>query len=146
MPYLAAVPTTHDFTLDEVDAAIDFVVANGAEDRGQTLSYSRVFEAAGLPSPQNLHFGGESHLVTTFMEKFHYRCTERSLPPLDSLVVHVGGPREGFPGAGYFRVNRRADPLGERTRAEDQVAAPRFWQAERDECKAWGTRNRRGRT
>jgi hypothetical protein len=135
------------FAVDAVPCdRADFVVAHGAEDRGQTLSYSRIFEAASLPSPQNLHFGGESHLVTAFMEQFHHRCTERRLPPLDSLVVHVAGLREGFPGAGYSRVNGQADPLGERTRAEDQVAATNLWQAQRDECRAWGTRSRRGRS
>lgn len=138
-------PSTHDFDSHQIDAAINFVMENGAEDRAQTLSYSRIFDAAGLPSPQNLHFGGESHLVTAFMERFHYVCKERDLPPLDALVVHVTGPREGFPGAGYFRVNGYADPLAERTKPDDQVAATRFWQAQREECKEWGIRRRRSR-
>lgn len=138
------VPTTHAFTAEQVDVALDFVVQNGAEDRGQTVSYSRVFEAAGLPSPQNLHLGGESELVTSFMERFHYRCTERGLPSLDALVVHVAGPREGFPGRGYFRVNGHVDPLAERAKAEDQVAATLFWEGQRNECRKWGTRSRRG--
>lgn len=144
MPQLAIVPTPHEFTPDQVDAAIDFVMTNGAEDRGQTVSYSRVFEAAGLPSPQNLHFGGESHRVTAFMEQFHYRCARRDLPPLDSFVVHVAGP-EGFPGMGYFRVNGHTDPLAERTRPEAQAAATAFWERQREECRACGTRSRRGR-
>jgi hypothetical protein len=138
------VPTPHEFTPDQVDVAIDFVVTNSAEDRGQTVSYSRVFEAAGLPSPQNLHFGGESKLVSAFMEQFHHRCARRDLPPLDSLVVHVAGPREGFPGIGYFRVNGYADPLAERTRPEAQAAATTFWERQREECRAWGTGSRRG--
>ncbi len=92
-----------DVSMEQVDLAIDFV--NGAEDRAQTISYSRVFDAAGLPPPQDLHFGGESQLVTEFMERFHFRCLERESPPLDALVVHVAGPRTGFPGGGYFRVN-----------------------------------------
>lgn len=138
-------PISHEFTPEQVDEAIDFVVINGAQDRGQTVSYSRLFDAAGLPSPQNLHLGGESHLVTAFMAQFHYRCIERDLPPLDSLVVHVAGQREGFPGAGYFKVNGHDDPLAERTRPEAQVAATTFWQTQRDECKAWGIRSRRGR-
>jgi hypothetical protein len=33
------------------------------------------------------------------------RCMARGLPPLDALVVHVTGQREGRPGAGYVRVN-----------------------------------------
>jgi len=140
------VPIKHEFTVDQLDRAIDFVVLNGAQDRGQTVSYSRLFEAAGLPSPQNLHMGGESHLVTAFMEQFHYRCIERKLPPLDALVVHVAGRREGFPGAGYFRVNGYDDPLAERTKPEAQAAATVFWQAQREECRAWGTKSRRGRT
>jgi hypothetical protein len=67
--------------------------ANGAEDRGQTVNYSRVFEAAGLPPPQELHQGGDSQYVTAFMEGLHNRCLERNLPPLDALVVHVKANR-----------------------------------------------------
>ncbi|MER6591126.1 hypothetical protein ABT214_04560 [Micromonospora purpureochromogenes] len=58
-------PTPREFSEDQVDAAIRYVITNGAEDRGQTISYSRVFVSAGLPPPQDLHFGGESQLVTT---------------------------------------------------------------------------------
>jgi hypothetical protein len=134
----------HDFTDDNVDAAIDFIIENGAEDRGQTISYSRVFEAADLPPPQDLHFGGESQLVTLFMERLHFRCRERTLPPLDALVVHVAGERTGFPGAGYFRVNGQADPLNQRTPATRQVHATVFWDAQKKECRDWGDRSRRG--
>ncbi|MEU5905364.1 hypothetical protein ABZ780_13435 [Micromonospora sp. NPDC047467] len=134
----------HEFTGDQVDAAIDFVISNGAEDRGQTVAYARVFQAAGLPNPQNLHEGGESHLVTEFMAAFHHRCRERQLPPLDSLVVHVGGPRAGFPGAGYFGVNRKPDPRNERATPEAVIASTMFWQTQCDECKRWGVKSRRG--
>jgi hypothetical protein len=130
-----------DVAVDDVDAAIDFVIRNGAEDRGQTVSYSRVFEAAGLRPPQGLHFGGESQLVTLFMERIHSRCIERHLPPLDWLVVHVAEQRAGFPGSGYFRVSKQVDPLSERATAARQ--------AERlplggPECRDWGVRSRRG--
>ncbi|MEW2142662.1 hypothetical protein AB0869_07570 [Micromonospora vinacea] len=135
---------SHEFTNEHVDAAIDFVISNGAEDRGQTISYSRVFEAVGLPNPQNLHDSGDSHLVTTFMAAFHHRCHERQLPPLDALVVHVAGPRVGFPGAGYFRVNRQPDPRGKRVTPEAQAASTRFWETQREECRRWGVRSRRG--
>jgi hypothetical protein len=133
-----------DFSVEQVDNAIDFAVANGAEDRGQTISYSRIFDAAGLPAPQILHFGGESHLVTRFMESFHYRCAARGLPPLDSLVVHVAGTRQNFPGAGYFRVNGHADPCDEMGKPERQVAATRFWESQVRQCRVWGERSRRG--
>jgi hypothetical protein len=89
-----------DLTDDQVDAAIDCVIENGAVDRGVTVNYTRVFGAAGLPPPQDLHLGGDSQLVTHLMERFHYRCRDRGLPPLDALVVHVAGPREGKPGGG----------------------------------------------
>jgi hypothetical protein len=49
-----------------------------------------------------------------------------------------------FPGAGYFRVNGHADPRAERTRPEAQVTATVFWEEQRDQCKAWGMRSRRG--
>jgi len=137
-------PQRHDFTDENVDSAIEFIIDNGAEDRGQTISYSRVFDAAGLPPPQDLHFGGESQLVTLFMARLHYRCRERALPPLDALVVHVAGDRTGFPGVGYFRVNGHADPLSERTTPGRQVAATAFWEAQKTECTNWGERSRRG--
>ncbi|MET7970514.1 hypothetical protein [Micromonospora sp. NPDC005305] len=136
---------SHQFTTNDVDAAIDFVIKNGAEDRGQTVSYSRVFEAAGLPAPQYLHMDGEPQRVTEFMAAVHHRCKERQLPPLDALVVHVAGYRAGFPDAGYFRVNCVADPLADRTKPEAQAASGRFWETQREECKRWGIKNRRGR-
>lgn len=138
-------PESRDLPVEQIDAAVDFVIVNGAEDRAQTISYSRVFEAAGLPPPQDLHFGGESQVVTQFMERFHFRCRERALPPLDALVVHVAGQRTGFPGAGYFRVNGHKDPLGERATAEQQVQATAFWEAQKKHCREWGDRHRRGR-
>ena len=104
-------PQHHDFNDDNVDAAIDFIIENGAQDRGQTISYSRVFDGAGLPLPQDLHLGGESQLVTMFMACLHFRCRERTLPPLDALVVHAAAERTGFPGAGYFRVNGQAESV-----------------------------------
>ncbi|MFD8498420.1 hypothetical protein [Amycolatopsis sp. NPDC059657] len=36
-----------DITTEQVDKAIDYVIENGAVDRALTVSYSRVFEAAG---------------------------------------------------------------------------------------------------
>jgi hypothetical protein len=58
---------------------------NGAQDRGQLISYSRVFDADGLPPSQDLRFGGESQFVTLFMARLRFRCRERTLPPLDAL-------------------------------------------------------------
>lgn len=133
-----------DFTDEDVDEAIDFAIRNGAEDRGQTVSYSRLFEAAGLPPPQDLHQGGDSQVVTAFMERFHFRCLERTLPPLDSLIVHVADNREGKPGSGYFRVNGHKDPFGDRAGAEAVMAAFAFWEAQVEQCRRWGDRHRRG--
>ena len=112
-----------------------------------TVRYTAVFEAAGLPPPQELHLGGDSDAVTAFMKAFHDRCIERELPPLDSLVVHVGGQREGKPGAGYFRVNEHVDPFAERSsaRAEEVIAAHNFWEAQKGEVRAWGVEQRRRR-
>ena len=139
-------PQHHDVAVEDVGAAIDFIIRNGAEDRGQTISYSRVFEAAGLPLPQVLHFGDESQLVTLFMERLHFRCIERALPPLDSLVVHVAGQRQNFPGSGYFRINKQVDPLNERASAPQQVRATAFWEAQKVQCRDWGVRSQRRRT
>lgn len=131
------------FTDAEVDDAIEYVIENGAADRAQTVNYSRVFEAAGLPAPQELHQGGDSQLVTALMERFHFRCRERGLPPLDALVVHVAGVREGKPGAGYFRVNGYKDPFGDRASAEEMVAGYAHWEREVSQCKRWGDEYRR---
>jgi hypothetical protein len=91
-------------------------------------------------APQLLHQGGDSHLLSSFMEAFHHRCIERRLPPLDSLIVHVAGPRMNFPGSGYFRVNNLADRLAPSVRAEQVVQATSVWTAEKDECRSWGAR------
>jgi hypothetical protein len=133
------------FTPEQVDAAIDFVVDHRAVDRAMTVRYTAVFDAAGPPHPQDLHLGGDSETVTRFMEDFHRRCRARGLRPLDALVVHVAGSREGMPGVGYFRVNGFKDPRALRTSPEDAIAATRFWEDEVDQVKQWGIRRRRGR-
>ena len=129
--------TTH-FTEDDVDSSIDYVARQGAENRAAMVHYTLVFEAAGLPAPQQLHQGGETALVSRFMEAFHNRCPERGLPPLDSLVVHVAGPRGGLPGAGYFRVNGLRDPYGMNVTAEQATTSARFLEEQRSECASWG--------
>ncbi|MFI5558545.1 hypothetical protein ACIA2T_04635 [Amycolatopsis japonica] len=136
--------TSSHFTSQQVDAAIDHVIVNGAHNNGSTIHYSLVFAAAGLAAPQELHQGGDSHLVSSFMEAFHWRCEARGLPPLDSLVVHVAGTRRGQPGAGYFRVNKLPDPFSDRTSPEQGVPALQFWQNQQRDCARWGTRHRRG--
>lgn len=46
----------HDVAVEDVGAAIDFVIRNGAQDRGQTISYSRFFTVA-------LIYGSEPHHI-----------------------------------------------------------------------------------
>ena len=133
-----------EFTLDQVDAAIEHVIENGACNNGLVIQYSLVFAAAGLAAPQELHQGGDSRLVSMFMEAFHRRCEARDLPPLDALVVHVAGTRKGQPGSGYFRINNLPDPFVDRTSPERAVDAIRFWERQKRECETWGTRRRRG--
>lgn len=86
-------------------------------------------------------------MVTAFMKALHDRCIERGLPPLDSLVVHVAGGREGRPGAGYFRVNGHVDPFAERATASPEAVLPAhaFWESQVELVRAWGVRQRRGR-
>jgi hypothetical protein len=134
----------HEFSEGQVEAAIAFVVEHGAHDRASTISYSRVFEAAGLPPPRDLHQGGESELVTLFMGRFHHCCREQDLPPLDALVVHVAGPRQNFPGVGYFTVNGLKDPLDEKTTPTQATRATTCWEDQKKKCGAWGVRHRRG--
>lgn len=143
---VASISVAATFDEQDVDRAVDFVAESRAIDRAQTVRYTAVFEAAGLQPPQALHQGGDSDAVTAFMRSFHDRCLARGLPPLDSLVVHVAGPREGRPGAGYFRVNGHVDPFAEDSSvsAEKIIAAQAFWDAQREEVKAWGIERRRG--
>jgi len=136
---------TTDFTDDDVDEAIAFVVRHGAENRAHSVYYTQVFEAAGLPAPQVLHQGGETEVVSRFMEAFHFRCIELGYPPLDALVVHVAGQRGDLPGSGYFRVNNLPDPLASRTSPEDAAVAGRFLEQQRQRCAAWGHAHRRRR-
>jgi hypothetical protein len=138
------VAAQHAFTVAQVDDAIDLLV-DSAKDRGQTISYTRVFAAGGLPEPQLLHQGQESHLVTDFMKAVHDRCVQRYLPPLDALVVHVAGRRQNWPGGGYFTVNGLADPMKERASAEELVVGTRFWEHQKEQCKRWGLEARRAR-
>jgi hypothetical protein len=83
--------------------------------------------------------------VTAFMRQFHDRCVERHLPPLDALVVHVAGPREGVPSTGYFTVNGQMDPFSGTGRPEDAIRAVEFWENEKAAVYEWGIRHRRGR-
>lgn len=132
----------HTFTGDQVDQAIDFLI-EFAKDRGQTVSYTRAFGAGGLPEPQALHQGTESQLVTDFMKAIHDRCIARNLPPLDALVVHVAGPRQNWPGGGYFTVNGLTDPLRQRATAEEQTQGTVFWENQKKKCTDWGLQARR---
>ena len=126
------------FTRDQVDQAIQHVIDHGAVDRAQTVRYTVVFQAAGLDPPQDLYADGEGDLVTIFMKSFHDRCIEQGFPPLDSLVVHVTGKREGLPGSGYFKVNHQADPFSERGDADSITAAYDFWMRQKAEVRSWG--------
>ena len=142
------VPGTREFDDANVDLAIDFVVANGARRRAHTVSYSEVFIAGGIRPPQELHFAGASLLVDAFMERFHQRCIERVLPPLDALVVHVAGERTNRPGAEYFQINGHHDPVGDWTRTsyEQQVAATNFWENQVQRCREWGEQHQQNAT
>jgi hypothetical protein len=120
-----------DFSDAQVEEAIELVLDRARD--GRSATYSEVFAAAHLPAPQLLH-ATESTGVTRFMKAFHDMCRERSLPPLDALVVNAGGPRQGRPGRGYFVVNGWADPFHEGASAEQVVASARLWEDERQEC------------
>ncbi|HEX8080090.1 MAG TPA: hypothetical protein VF557_07770 [Jatrophihabitans sp.] len=136
----------HQFTDAQVDQAIAYLIEQAAEDRAETRSYTLVFRAGGLDAPQDMYKDGAEQAVSKFMEAIHWRCNRNAdLPPLDSLVVYVAGPRMGHPGPGYFRVNNHSDPFDVRTRPEAIEPAMAFWRAEVAQCKAWGIRSRRER-
>src|ERR1039458_7551652 len=87
------------------------------------------------------------------MEALHFRCIDRGLPPLDSLVVNVAGPREDKPGSGYFTVNGVGDPFSGTGREEDAIQGLGLWERQMSEArrggaqvaevKAWGVLRRR---
>jgi hypothetical protein len=80
-------------------------------------------QTASAPAPAHLRYyharrwrrsprqGGDSYLVSRFMEAFHRRCAERDLPPLDALVVHVAGTRKGSPAAATSGSTTCSTPL-----------------------------------
>jgi hypothetical protein len=127
------------FTDGEADLAIDFVINSPGISRDRSVSYTDVFAAAGLPAPRDLHQDGDSAAVTAFMKRFHDRCIERGLPPLDAFVVHAAGRREGKPGGGYFRVNNHVDPFAEDSNASAEAvfAAEASWYSQREQVRAW---------
>jgi hypothetical protein len=129
------------FTNQQVDSAIEYVIWHGAENRGSHVHYTAMFRSAGLPDPQDTSPGE----VSAFMERFHFRCRDRDLPPLDALVVVVAGDRAGSPGTGYFRVNRVPDPARPNATDEDVAHGYAFWTRQKEECARWGHESRRGR-
>ncbi len=127
------------FGTENVDKAIDFVieslVANGVE----IVHYTPMFEAADLPTPQELYHGGDSDALTAVMQAFRDRCVHRGLPPLDSVVVHATSVRSGYPGRGYFRMHGYVDPIEPRPSAsvDKTQAAVGFWKAEQAKVGKW---------
>lgn len=79
------------------------------------------------------------------MKAFHDRCVERALPPLDSLVLHVAGPRQNLAGPGYFRVNDVPDAGNVTIAASDVARGAQLWQEQKSACTAWRIENRRRR-
>ena len=72
-------------------------------------------------------------------------CGTRGMesPCSHGQVVHVAGPRQNWPGGGYFAVNGLAHPSKERASAEDEVRGTRFWEDQKQQCKDGGVRERR---
>ncbi len=54
---------TPRFSEEQVDAAIDYLIEQAAEDRAASRSYSLVFRAAGLEAPQDLYRDGAEQIV-----------------------------------------------------------------------------------
>src|SRR5271166_3215157 len=134
------------FTPTDVDRAIGYVIEHGTISSSQRISYAAVLLAGGLEPPLDLVDGRESLLVTAFMLAFHERCINRSLPPLDALIVHVTGRREGYPGSGYFLVNNQPDPFFGGGDPQAVIDAIEFWDGQRDRVRRWGDAYRRVRT
>ncbi len=125
------------FTEGQVDTAID-AVAEVAKQRGKNIAYADVFAAAELPPIPEAKGNYEPAEVSEFMEAFHWRCVDRGLPPLDSLVVNVSGPRKNRCGPGYFKINYLDDPFSQRTNLKDAMASTKYAQNEAEECWTWG--------
>jgi len=124
------------FTPDQVDDAIRFMLRSRFTAQHPTVSYTEIFVAAGLPTPQDLYEDGGSPLITQFMESFHFRCIQVGLPPLDSLVVQAGGMYKGYPGKGYFTVNDSVYPFGGRDVVKE-IAAQKLLEAQQEAARLW---------
>lgn len=124
-----------DFPLEQVDQAIDHVIATAAC-TGALTNYTQVLSAAGLPPTA-------TELIPAFMTAFHHRCARRGLPPLDALVVHAAGLRRDFPDAGYFHVNAQPDPVVATTLIGDKRDATTFWLHQIQTCRLWASRTSR---
>ncbi|MGW5053502.1 hypothetical protein [Actinokineospora sp. NPDC004072] len=120
------------FDLDHVDLAIDHVVST----RGALTNYPQLVSAAGLPA-------AGSEAIAEFLTRFHQRCAQRGLPPLDALVVHAAGPRRDFPDAAYFRLNGQPDPVDPATPIADKRDATTFWLHQIQTCQLWAARTGR---
>jgi hypothetical protein len=112
-----------EFTTDQVDTAIDHVIDNGACNNGSSIHYSLVFAAADLAAPQELHQGGESRVVSNFMERSttsassggyrrwtHWWCT--------LLAPGRGSPAAATSGSTTCRTLRPAHPTGTSRRGD----------------------------
>lgn len=128
-----------DFAAEQIATGVNYVIERAGRRNGQTVTYSDVFQAAGLPDPEELSEGERSR----YMEQFHEYQQNYELPPLDALVVRKSGDRRGVPGAGYFRVNGLPDPIGQMSSvsSEEIKDAIDYWRREQDRCWDWGRNN-----
>ena len=123
-----------NFNLKNIEMAIEFAQRRCSQSH---ISYTELFAASEMQSPQWYHENGGQRVITDFMETFHIECLKRDLPPFDSFVVNEGGERAGYPGMGYFKVNGMKDPLSDKTSDADSRVSLDFQKSEREKIRQW---------
>lgn len=123
------------FGTENIDAAIAFAIENCSS---TSITYTELFSAAALQSPQWYFEHGLRSVITQIMEAFHHACAHQGLPPFDAFVVNaLGSERAGYPGTGYFTINGLRDPLSEHSSNVNVREAFSFREAELSQIRSW---------
>jgi len=123
-----------NFDESHINKAIEYAQTHCARPH---ITYTQLFLAADIQTPQWYHQNGGQGVIRDFMEAFHIACRKRGLPPFDAFVVNESGERAHFPGVGYFTVNGLKDPLSEKTTKSEAEFSLGFQRDEREAIREW---------
>lgn len=127
-------PLAGSYIKKNIESAISYAVQNSSR---ESITYTELFEAAGLKPPQWYFEEGFRSVITDFMEAFHFACACAELPPFDAFVVNASGDRANYPGIGYFTVNGLIDPLDEHTSISKAKTAILFREEQLQQIRTW---------